>query len=228
MVAYARRHEEQKTPHGSVRRPIALRRLASSSRAHRTVTIHASRLTGHSKRRLLLCLGERLPLAAAAEALPALEERLRTVQERMAHRRVVGERLNAEQRGYDAAKKVRGRKRHILVDPEELILKAKVHSAKAHYDEDGIRLLLLLGSARRSGLSRLSPQSMGGRRLAAPGQEMGRGGYGPKRRGDAQTGQAGPRKGGKNCGRKRGPRRVRGWCTGGGRCRREAFPGLDK
>ena len=34
-----------------------------------------------------------------------------------------------EQRGYDGAKKLSGRKRHILVDTEGLVLKAKVHSA---------------------------------------------------------------------------------------------------
>ena len=39
-----------------------------------------------------------------------------------------------EQRGYDGGKKVRGRKRHLLVDAEGLVLKAKeVHSAKVPY-----------------------------------------------------------------------------------------------
>src|SRR5215211_1757187 len=33
------------------------------------------------------------------------------------------------QRGYDGGKKVKGRKRHMLVDTEGLVLKAKVHSA---------------------------------------------------------------------------------------------------
>jgi putative transposase len=37
--------------------------------------------------------------------------------------------VGGEQRGYDANKKVRGRKRHLLVDTEGLVLKAKVHSA---------------------------------------------------------------------------------------------------
>ena len=46
-----------------------------------------------------------------------------------------------EQRGYDGGKKVLGRKRHLLVDTEGLVLKAKVHSAKLP-DEDGIKLLL--------------------------------------------------------------------------------------
>jgi len=49
--------------------------------------------------------------------------------------------VGGEQRGYDGGKKVRGRKRHLLVDTEGLVLGAKVHSAKVH-DEDGIKLLL--------------------------------------------------------------------------------------
>ena len=49
--------------------------------------------------------------------------------------------VGGEQRGYDGNKKVRGRKRHLLVDTEGLVLKAKVHSAKVP-DQDGLRLLL--------------------------------------------------------------------------------------
>ena len=37
--------------------------------------------------------------------------------------------VGGEARGYDGNKKVRGRKRHLLVDTEGLLLKAKVHSA---------------------------------------------------------------------------------------------------
>ena len=43
--------------------------------------------------------------------------------------------------GYDGAKKVKGRKRHLLVDTQGLVLEAKVHSAKV-VDRDGIKLLL--------------------------------------------------------------------------------------
>jgi putative transposase len=57
-----------------------------------------------------------------------------------------------EQRGYDGNKKVRGRKRHLLVDTEGLVLKARVHSAKVP-EQDGLRLLL---QSARTGLSRLS------------------------------------------------------------------------
>ena len=38
--------------------------------------------------------------------------------------------VGGEQRGYDGGKKVKGRKRHILVDTEGFVLRAKVHSAK--------------------------------------------------------------------------------------------------
>jgi putative transposase len=43
--------------------------------------------------------------------------------------------VGGEARGYDGRKKVRGRKRHLLVDTEGLVLKAKVHSAKVS-DQD--------------------------------------------------------------------------------------------
>jgi putative transposase len=49
--------------------------------------------------------------------------------------------VGGEQREYDGGKKVRGRKRHLLVDTEGLVLKAKVHSAKVP-DQDGIKLVL--------------------------------------------------------------------------------------
>ena len=49
--------------------------------------------------------------------------------------------VGGEARGYDGGKKVRGRKRHLLLDTEGLVLKAKVHSAKVP-DQDGIKLVL--------------------------------------------------------------------------------------
>jgi putative transposase len=45
------------------------------------------------------------------------------------------------ERGYDGGKKVKGRKRHLLVDTQGLLLKAKVHSAKV-MDHEGIKRLL--------------------------------------------------------------------------------------
>jgi putative transposase len=45
------------------------------------------------------------------------------------------------ERGYDGGKKVKGRKRHLLVDTEGLVLKAKVHVANK-VDQEGIKPLL--------------------------------------------------------------------------------------
>ena len=45
------------------------------------------------------------------------------------------------QRGYDGAKKIQGRKRHILVDTTGLVLKAQVHAADVT-DRDGAKPLL--------------------------------------------------------------------------------------
>jgi putative transposase len=45
------------------------------------------------------------------------------------------------ERGYDGGKKVKGRKRHLLVDTQGLVLKAKVHPANV-MDRDGIKPLL--------------------------------------------------------------------------------------
>src|SRR4028118_1484651 len=60
--------------------------------------------------------------------------------------------VGGEQRGFDGGKKVRGRKRHILVDTEGLVVEARVHSAKVP-DQDGIGRLL---EPARSRLPRLS------------------------------------------------------------------------
>ncbi len=49
--------------------------------------------------------------------------------------------VGGEERGYDGGKKVKGRKRHLLVDTEGFVLKAKVHSAKV-MDHEGIKSLL--------------------------------------------------------------------------------------
>jgi putative transposase len=49
--------------------------------------------------------------------------------------------VGGQERGYDGGKKVKGRKRHLLVDTQGLLLKAKVHSAKV-MDYEGIKTLL--------------------------------------------------------------------------------------
>jgi putative transposase len=68
--------------------------------------------------------------------------------------------VGGEERGYDGGKKIKGRKRHLLVDTEGFVLKAKVHSAKV-MDWDGIKTLLWQADTH------LSPPlpSMGRRRL---------------------------------------------------------------
>ena len=55
-------------------------------------------------------------------------------------------------RGYDGAKRLKGRKRHLLVDTAGLVLLACVHAADLH-DRDGARLLI--GTAQRSELSEM-------------------------------------------------------------------------
>jgi putative transposase len=55
--------------------------------------------------------------------------------------------VGAEQRGYDGGKNVKGRKRHILVDTEGFVLKAKVHSAKVmDFKRGSRRCCIELGS----------------------------------------------------------------------------------
>jgi putative transposase len=61
--------------------------------------------------------------------------------------------VGGKERGYDGAKKVKGRKRHLLVDTQGLVLEARVHNASVT-DRDGIKLLLEPSSPDR--LPRLS------------------------------------------------------------------------
>lgn len=95
--------------------------------------------------RLNAALRERLRSRLAWVGEPAPERRDRRDSQTTKTTGVGG-----EQRGYDGNKKVGGRKRHLLVDTEGLVLKAKVHSAKVP-DQDGLRLLL---DSARIGLSR--------------------------------------------------------------------------
>jgi len=62
--------------------------------------------------------------------------------------------VGGEDRGYDGGKKVKGRKRHLLVDTEGLVLKAKVHSAKL-MDHEGIKTLLRQANRQFPRLSHL-------------------------------------------------------------------------
>jgi putative transposase len=83
--------------------------------------------------RLNAALRERLRIKSGRNAQPSAA----IVDSQSAKTTGVG----GEARGYDGGKKIRGRKRHLLVDTEGFVLKAKVHSAKIP-DQDGLRLLL--------------------------------------------------------------------------------------
>jgi putative transposase len=56
--------------------------------------------------------------------------------------------VGGKERGYDGGKKVKGRKRHLLVDTQGLVLKARVHSAEIQ-DREGIKLLLDIAARDR-------------------------------------------------------------------------------
>jgi transposase len=62
--------------------------------------------------------------------------------------------VGGNERGYDPGKKIGGRKRHLLVDTEGLVMEAKVHSAGV-FDRDGIKPLLELVGERFPRLSHL-------------------------------------------------------------------------
>jgi putative transposase len=58
--------------------------------------------------------------------------------------------VGGRERGYDGGKQLKGRKRHILVDTEGFLLKAKVHAANV-FDRDGIKPLLEDATCRGGG-----------------------------------------------------------------------------
>jgi len=108
--------------------------------------------------------------------------------------------VGGEARGYDGGKKVRGRKRHLLVDTEGLVLKAKVHSAKVP-DQDGIKLLLEGSGDRLQRLSHLWVDAGYQGRGKEWVEGMGRKEVGPKCRGCASYAEAHIREGSPDLGR---------------------------
>ena len=56
--------------------------------------------------------------------------------------------VGGEERGYDGGKKVKGRKRHLMVDTQGLVLKARLHSAEIQ-DRYGIKLLVQIAACDR-------------------------------------------------------------------------------
>src|SRR5215210_782506 len=56
--------------------------------------------------------------------------------------------VGGKERGYDGGKKIKGRKRHLLVDTQGLVLEARVHSAQIQ-DREGIKLLLEINARER-------------------------------------------------------------------------------
>jgi hypothetical protein len=86
--------------------------------------------------------------------------------------------VGGEERGYDGGKKIKGRKRHLLVDTEGFVLKAKVHSAKV-MDWDGIKELLRRADTPFPRLKHLwvdagatAEKKIGARRLGAENARM--------------------------------------------------------
>jgi transposase len=58
--------------------------------------------------------------------------------------------VGGEDRGYDGGKKVKGRKRHLLVDTEGLVLKAKIHAANVINQEGSSHCSMVLRSCSRA------------------------------------------------------------------------------
>jgi putative transposase len=100
--------------------------------------------------------------------------------------------VGGEERGYDGGKKVKGRKRHILVDTEGFVLKAKVHSAKV-MDYEGIKMLLHRAQTRFPRLRHLWLDAGYPRR--GQGQGLGPEDFGMERRSPRAPAQGCPRRG---------------------------------
>ena len=100
--------------------------------------------------------------------------------------------VGGEQRGYDGGKKVKGRKRHLLVDTEGFVLKAKVHSAKV-MDYEGIKTLLRMADEQFPRLRHLWLDA--GYRGEGKGADWVREDPGVERRSRRASEEASPRRG---------------------------------
>jgi putative transposase len=124
--------------------------------------------------------------------------------------------VGGNERGFDPAKKVEGRKRHLLVDTEGFVLEARVHNAKVP-DEDGIRLLLKQVRERFPHLSHLWVDAGYQGRGRTWAEEV----WGVSVEVVRKPPKPVPEEVAKAWARECGPRKARRW-TGRGSCRSEA------
>jgi putative transposase len=112
--------------------------------------------------------------------------------------------VGGEQRGYDGAKKVKGGKRHLLVDTQGLVLKAKVHAASV-MDFEGIETLLRRADVESSPASNICGRIAPTRRRGQ-GQGLGGKGFRAERGARRASAQARPKRGAEVVGRRVGQR----------------------
>ena len=93
--------------------------------------------------------------------------------------------VGGEQRGFDPGKKVKGRKRHLPVDTQGLVMRAKVHAASV-FERDGIKPLMELASERFPRLSHLWLDAPG-TTVRGRARRLGPEGVGVKRKGREES-----------------------------------------